>query len=107
MKLDTNDVIDKLESINNRLGFEHSGIRDAIKVCKIWRSFTVGLPVYFPLRYKEVEEYRKETEERYFPPKVTASYKVKVECPSMDDVRNVVDCIQNTVGVKEVRNVVE
>lgn len=104
-KLDIDKTIDDLKGINKRLGFEYSGISDAIKVCKMWKDVKYTASQWDVGQAAKLSLHRiiEEVEEEFFPPLITQTVTIEIARKSESLLEDTVDQIRLVPGVKDVR----
>jgi len=104
--LDSKETIRRLKEQCVRLG-NPTYMEDAIKVIKMWEKFiqkygSYHLPGCFGPN-RPIRTLTDEVEESFFPSRISAEFKVKIEGRSYGEVHDIADSIRsNVAGVKEV-----
>ena len=106
--LEVERIIDDLNSINERLGFKHSAVENAIKVLKMWKQLETDYG-QFDLKEKDgmsdipLVARMRGIEMTFFPSLIHQTLKVAVQGKSDMDLHRIKDTIECIKGVNEVR----
>ena len=106
--LEVERIIDDLNSINERLGFKHSAVENAIKVLKMWKQLEKDYG-QFDLKEKDgmsdipLVARMRGIEMTFFPTIIHQTLKVAIQGKSDEQLHHIRKTIKNTWGVVEVR----